>query len=294
MKKPSLAETMTFKSVRTLTITALFSDDMLFEKLVLKGGNAMSLVHRISSRTSIDLDFSIEQDFEDPADVCRRMNEALSRRFTPFGCVPFDVKLTAKPTTLGPDSTSRWGGYQLEFKLIDEDRHRFDFATRREKLRREALVVGPNQMKVFRVDFSKWEYTGGKTKTDLDDYTIYVYSPAMIALEKLRAICQQMEEYRFIGKNRRARARDFYDIYIIIKNTEFCFDDPYSLQLTRLIFEAKDVPLFLLGKIVDQREFHRVDWPSVRDSVTEEIDEFDCYFDFVVRSIEPLHALWMK
>jgi hypothetical protein len=294
MNNPPQAETMRFEVVRKLTITALFSDDLLFEQLVLKGGNAMNLVHRISSRTSVDLDFSIEQDFEDQTDVSRRMEEALARRFTPFGWVPFDVKLSPKPSTPGPNSMSRWGGYKLEFKLVDENLHRSFYAAGREKLRREALVVGPNQMKVFTVDFSKWEYTGGKTRTEFDDYTIYVYSPAMIALEKLRAICQQMEEYRFIGRNRRARARDFYDIYVITENTDFSFDDPRSLELTRLIFGAKEVPLFLLGKITDQREFHRVDWPSVRGSVSEKIEEFDYYFDFVVSKIDPLHALWMK
>ena len=31
--------------------------------LALKGGNALRLVHGITSRTSVDLDFSIKQDF---------------------------------------------------------------------------------------------------------------------------------------------------------------------------------------------------------------------------------------
>jgi len=30
-------------------------------------------------------------------------------------------------------------------------------------------------------------------RAEMDYYTIYVYSPAMIALEKLRAICQQIQ-----------------------------------------------------------------------------------------------------
>ena len=39
---------MDFAEVRRLTVTALFADDELVEKLVLKGGNALSLVHRLS------------------------------------------------------------------------------------------------------------------------------------------------------------------------------------------------------------------------------------------------------
>jgi len=52
-----------------LTIVALFSDDELFGQLVLKGGNALSLVYGLSSRSSLDLDFSIEKDFADLDDI---------------------------------------------------------------------------------------------------------------------------------------------------------------------------------------------------------------------------------
>ena len=61
---------------------------------------------------------------------------------------------------------------------------------------------------VFTIDLSKYEYVAGKLELNLDDYAIYVYSPSMIAIEKLRAICQQMPEYPLRGY-RTARARDF-------------------------------------------------------------------------------------
>src|ERR1035438_5406206 len=51
---------MDFAEVRRLTIAALFSDDKLFEQIVLKGGNALNLVYDLSPRTSLDLDFSME------------------------------------------------------------------------------------------------------------------------------------------------------------------------------------------------------------------------------------------
>ncbi len=50
-----------FDEIRRLTITALFSDDELYEQIVLKGGNAISLVYGYSSRGSLDLDFSISR-----------------------------------------------------------------------------------------------------------------------------------------------------------------------------------------------------------------------------------------
>ncbi|RZF25904.1 hypothetical protein EVC45_30975 [Paraburkholderia sp. UYCP14C] len=49
--------------IKGLAVQAMFSDDELLEQLVLKGGNAMALVHRISARASVDLDFSLRQDF---------------------------------------------------------------------------------------------------------------------------------------------------------------------------------------------------------------------------------------
>jgi hypothetical protein len=44
-----------FQAVRRIAITALFSDDVLFEKVVLKGGNAINLALGLSDRTSLDL-----------------------------------------------------------------------------------------------------------------------------------------------------------------------------------------------------------------------------------------------
>lgn len=81
-------------------------------------------------------------------------------------------------------------------------------------MRREAVVVGPSQQRKFRVDISKHEYCASKAETELDQYTIYVYTPAVLTVEKLRAICQQMPEYKPM-KTPRPRARDFFDIHLI-------------------------------------------------------------------------------
>jgi hypothetical protein len=61
------------------------------------------------------------------------------------------------------------------------------------KMEMNALVVGPDQKRNFTVDFSKHEFTG-KQEVELENYTIYVYSPAMLAIEKIIAICQQEDK----------------------------------------------------------------------------------------------------
>ncbi|HTF72474.1 MAG TPA: nucleotidyl transferase AbiEii/AbiGii toxin family protein, partial [Edaphobacter sp.] len=53
------------EAIRKQTILALFSDEYLFERLVLKGGNAIHFAHQLTLRSSLDLDFSRAGDFED-------------------------------------------------------------------------------------------------------------------------------------------------------------------------------------------------------------------------------------
>jgi hypothetical protein len=207
--------------------------------------------------------------------------------------IPFDVKLVSKPSELREDQQPRWGGYQLEFKLIEETHHR-SFGSDLDRLRREALVVGPNQQRIFRVDFSKYEYTAGKVQAEIDNYTIYVYTPAMIAIEKLRAVCQQMGDYAPTGNTKRPRARDFFDIFMIVTKMGIRLASSENLELIRIIFAAKDVPTSLLGNLAQQREYHRPDWPNVRTTVAEPLKGFDFYFDFVLQEIQPLHSLWIK
>jgi hypothetical protein len=191
--------------------------------------------------------------------------------FRPPGCVLYDM-----PDRFGRDARSP---HTPESVNSSKDESVFD-------------VCGGNP--VFTVDFSKREYTLGKVSAELDDYTIYVYPPPMIASEKLRAICQQIEDYAPTGRTKHPRARDFFDIYVIVTETGFRFDSPESHDLVRAIFAAKEVPLSLLAKIAEQRNFHRDDWPSVRATVADQLEEFDYYFDFVLHEIEPLQSLGME
>jgi nucleotidyltransferase AbiEii toxin of type IV toxin-antitoxin system len=273
-------------------IVALFSDDVLFNHLVLKGGNALNLVHGMGTRTSLDVDFSMDEDFSNVDEARERIFRALRDRMESIGLIVFDETFAVEPNQMSAAGRDKWGGYQIEFKLIAK--RKYDALSSQPRKRQiDAQVVGPAQQRIFKIQISKWEYCGPKQETELDDYTIYVYPPALIAIEKLRAICQQMPEYPFRG-HRTPRGRDFYDIYTVISETNLDLATPEYLDIVKLVFAAKDVPLSLLLLIPGQREFHQPDWSNVQNSVSGKLEEFDFYFDFVVNQARRLEALWEK
>jgi Nucleotidyl transferase AbiEii toxin, Type IV TA system len=212
-----MPEMQLLEKVKRLGVQAMFSDDDLLDILVLKGGNAMALIHRLSARASIDLDFSMRHDFPNGIDgIRKKVEKVLEETFWENGFKVFDLKTIEKPSVMSQDMASFWGGYGVEFKLITAELfkiHGSDIET----LRRHALVIGQGQK--FLIDISRFEYVLDKQEADLNGYRIYVYSPEMIVCEKLRAICQQMPAYGPIIKRARAgtaRARDFVDIHVLI------------------------------------------------------------------------------
>lgn len=273
--------------VKRLAVMAMFSDDELLDELVLKGGNAMALIHKLTSRESVDLDFSMRHDFPDGVEaMTARIGRALKRTFPPAGFFPFDLKMAERPANISPDMAGFWGGYAVEFKLVTHEQFAA-YKDNLDQLRREALSIG--QGKKFLIDISRFEYVADKEETDLEGYRIYVYSPTMIACEKLRAICQQMAEYapivkRSDGRPGSQRARDFLDIHTLVDCLALDLIAPKAVDMTREMFALKHVPLDFLGKILEQREFHRQGFPSVQATVVPSFDlqSFDFYFDYVV------------
>lgn len=276
------------EKIRRTAIVALFSDDVLYEKLVLKGGNALNLVHRIGFRSSVDIDVSIEDDFEDLDEARTRLFSALERTFEEEGLRVFDQKLEPRPRRGSEDP--RWGGYELQFKVIALELAD-SLGDSPEAMRRQAEVIAPGQKRNFKIDFSKHEHCDGKVEFELDDFSIFVYSLEMIALEKVRAICQQMDAYTQTKKlGGRPRPRDFYDLVAIHRQHRLDFGNEENLALARSIFEAKDVPLELVARIREQRDFHRTGWDSVALTAGELLGDFDTYFDAVVELVEPLYS----
>lgn len=274
------------EQIKRLAVIAVFSDDELLERLVLKGGNALNLAYQVTTRASIDLDFSMEQSFapEELEDIRQRIDYRFQQHFSPAGYTVFDVELFDRLKNVTPDLADFWGGYGLHFKLIDTDRFRA-LGGNIEEARRRAHAIGPRHRTRFEIDISKFEYCGSKQAVEFDGYTVYVYTPETVVCEKLRAICQQMPEYVQRVKSRPTpRARDFIDIHDTIARFGFDLHTDANKALLGKVFAAKRVELALLGRIALYREFHRQDWPAVEDAIRPgvSIKPFDFYFDFVL------------
>ena len=285
---------MDLLEIRKLIVVAVASDDLLVEKLVLKGGNALELIHHIGERASLDLDFSLRDDFQDLKEIEERLLSALHNRFVLVGLEVFDLKFERRPRR-PTEAGGTWGGYNAEFKLFPHNRFPELNGLAPEKVlptkRNLALTSDGNQGRKFTIEISKYEFCEGAQLTQIDEYDCYVYSPAMIAAEKVRAVCQQMPGLR--GKPT-PRARDFYDIYAILDHDQKIDFSSESLQaLVRHMFDAKSVPLELIGGIAAFREFHRQTWPAVQNAVRGRVEPFDFYFDFVVREVRKLEPLWI-
>jgi len=277
--------------IKKRILIAMFSDDDLMEMLVLKGGNALDIIHHVISRASYDFDFSMEGEIKDIPAIRDKIERVLRSTFKEVGYEVFDVTVEGRPSNISIEMKDFWGGYHVEFKIIDEKKYA-ELSGEFESLRRNAAVVGPRNKKTIMVDISKFEYCTPKQEIELEGLTIYVYTPVMIVCEKLRAICQQMPEYLKIVKSSfgSARARDFFDIYTTIEFFKIDLTKPENIELLKNIFDAKRVPLALLEKIPDYRDYHRQDFPSVEKTVilVTELKDFDFYFDYVVEKSQPL------
>lgn len=288
-------EKQPLEQIKRWAVIAMFSDNELFDRLVLKGGNAVDLIHRLSARASVDLDFSMQHDFPKGIALFRnRVERTLKNTFRQHGYEVFDVKMKEKPSEISEEIASFWGGYIIEFKLIESalyKRHSPD----PNELRKYALKIGPGQK--FLIDISRFEYTLDKQQKDFEDHRIYVYSPEMIVCEKLRAICQQMPEYSPVIKRKRpggARARDFLDIYTLVEPLKLDISSEKNMEILSEMFKVKKVPLGLLGRIGEYRDFHKTDFPAVIATVKAgvNLEQFDFYFDFTLELVNQLKTLW--
>ena len=276
-------------------ILALFADNVLMQRLVLKGGNLLDIVYGISTRPSRDIDLSICGEIEDCESLGRLIEKALQRWFEPKDYVVFDVKIREEPHNLTEDFRGFWGGYKVEFKVIDSATYR-DCAGDERKMRMLAMDMADGSKK-FPLDISKHEYVDEKEAKLVDDLTIYAYSPQMLVAEKVRAICQQMPEYAsFVKSHRRMRGRDFLDIRTVAEYFAVDFSDFGFQNTVAKVFQAKRVDLKLLAKVADEavREFHRPDFASLAPTIRPGFDlqNYDFYYNYVVEKCRLLEPLW--
>ncbi|NLA32968.1 MAG: nucleotidyl transferase AbiEii/AbiGii toxin family protein [Mollicutes bacterium] len=210
------------KEIKKMIIKSLFSNVLLYDQLVLKGGTALEILG-FNQRASMDIDFSMEGSFkkEDLETLQHSIEKSLKSTFNEKGLDIMDVKLLESPTKMSPKKKKYWGGYDLEFKIIDSKNYELfkkgDISIH--NLRQSSKVIDTSsQKKTFKVDISRYEYCEHKELKELDGHNIYIYSPLMIVYEKLRAICQQNKEYKISeAVSIRPRARDFFDIHSILE-----------------------------------------------------------------------------
>lgn len=279
--------------IKELAVIGMFSDDTLMELLALKGGNALDLIYRISSRSSVDVDLSMARDFPGGIEPFRQLVEAaLMRTYADAGLHAFDFKVESRPERLSEDLRAFWGGYGVEFKLLPKEK--VAALTSLEDRRRQALNLGQGTR--FLIDVSAFEYLDSKVERELGGYQVFVYSLPMIVAEKLRALCQQLPDYAPIvkrsGRPGSPRAKDFIDIHLLVARCGVDVATPENLELLCRVFEAKRVPLPFLRQIRDTRAFHAAGFDALRDTIRpgEHLEPFDTYFDFVVALIGRLEA----
>ncbi|MBK9737088.1 MAG: nucleotidyl transferase AbiEii/AbiGii toxin family protein [Saprospiraceae bacterium] len=159
-------------------------------------------------------------------------------------------------------------------------------------MRRNAVQLHSDNSTKFTIDISKYEYVTDKRAKDIEGAVVYVYSPEMLALEKLRALCQQLPIYKGVvfSMTPRSRARDFYDVYNLTEAFSINFKLPGNIELCKFIFDAKRVPMTYISLLPDQREFHRQSWESVINTVNqnETLKDFDYYFDYMIVTFKHL------
>lgn len=284
-----------FDRIKKLTVIAMFSDNDLFDKIVLKGGSAIDMFYPSAGRASLDLDFSIDGDFTENLDQCEdRFARALTKTLQQHQLVVFDVKLQEQPKEPSVELPF-CGGYTLRFKVCSPEVYQ-EFKAFESKLRYRDIDVGPGKLKTMTVEFSKHEFCAHKEPHEIDHHTVYVYPPLMIACEKLRAICQQDAKYRERVKSRSPsqRARDFFDIHALSENYAINWTSDSTLGLIRSVFAAKDVDLGLLGHILDSFDLHRDGYPSLAATVRSDapLKAFEFYFAYVLEIAKKLQPLW--
>lgn len=135
------------------------------------------------------MDYSIVNgDFKDNAGTIQRIHNSLITTFLEHDYVVIDFNFLHKPKIDNPTLSDFWGVYRVEFKIIEKSKYDA-IRDNADAQRRNSVSLNPNNSTIFEIEFSKFEYIGQKAEPTLDGYKLYVYTPTMIILEKLRAIC---------------------------------------------------------------------------------------------------------
>lgn len=276
---------MQIEEVITEAVLAIYTDAELSEHVYLKGGAALRMLDDLTTRLSMDADFSLDHPLENPEEFFSKIHQGLTRRFKPHGYDILDYKHRRKPQKAHPNKPDWWGGWVCEFKLCPSSFRREPTEIRR----RNALIPKGNRKSTLSLDISDHEYCGKGRSRIIAGVEVHGYTRELLVLEKLRAICQQHPEYPY-SKDKN-RARDFYDILQLMQEADDAFLDGCKLEIHN-VFAAKEVPLSLLKSLWDETftdTFAR-GFDEVIESVKGTPYPFDTYLEnvrFLVKEILP-------
>lgn len=290
---------MTPDDIRKIVLKSLFSTDKLVDILTLKGGNALKLLG-ITERQSQDLDFSIKKDirFNETEDSYLFQN-ALNKGFEEEGYVVNNYKFKNKPQKRRENLPDFWGGYEITFSIISRDQ--VEKLEQRNISNINAYAESlENDSKVIQIDLSFDEYTESRVSTDIDNVTIYLYSPLMIVYEKIRASCQQLDEYQLASS--KTRARDLYDIYSTLTNIKYVdlreeILNPNNFEILKKMFELKEVSIDLIPKIKtikDRLEKNYLDVVVPQIPSEGRVVGFDYLFEYCTTLFDELYLSLKK
>ena len=130
-----MIDTDEFLKIKKLALISLVSNDILMDKLVLKGGTCLELAYKIHCRSSKDIDFSIDNEFSDTEieQIMNDLPEIFNNNFSKFGYYAFDFRIKNKPVHMPLDI--KMTGYNLSFKLVSIDIYK-QFNNNSDKLRK--------------------------------------------------------------------------------------------------------------------------------------------------------------
>ncbi len=270
---------ITIDDVVLKVLVAIYSNEILSEKLYLKGGQALRLTQNLRNRLSKDSDFSISEKIEDEQTFFTLFKEAIVNEFHSDGLFVIDFKFTRKPKVKPEGTPDFWGGWAIEFKIIDKTQITLS------KERQSATAITPEGSESNRIsiDISEMEYCESFEKIKIKSVEVRVYSQVLLVLEKLRAICQSHPSYKYRSKKSN-RARDFYDIEqiyskVLEKGKQEYFLDECQKHFKK-VFDAKEVPLEILDKVLTESEFleiQKIGWQEVRSTVRNLKQDFEYY-----------------
>lgn len=295
---------MNQEQIRNTVITSIFSNDILLDKLTLKGGNALEF-QGVTDRASQDIDFAITEGVNFNCEKYGPMiKKSLIDGFAAAGYEVINFKLDVRPqkkSKVIEQYNSKidfedivWGGYHIKFGIIQKEKYESLIENHVENIGAHAETTWENK-KNIEIDLSKEEYTDPREEKELDGYTIYIYTPIMLVYEKIRASCQQLPQYT-IGSSKE-RARDLSDIYGIIIQTDNLYEqilDPQNIYILKKMFILKGVDFKLLTKLSSYKEELAKDYisnvlPQIRSDKNKQ--DFDFIFSFAETLFKKVYEL---